>query len=78
MEFLEEGLIIMVIGFSTVFVFLTVMIFAMNIQTKVVEYLNKIFPPVVPQTAAPRAIKANDDVEIAIAVACATLKQNHG
>lgn len=75
---LEEGLTVMCIGFSTVFVFLIILIIAMNIQAVVVAYLNKVFPVAAPQTAAPKAIKASDDAEIAIAIACATLKQNHG
>ncbi len=76
---LELGLTVMCIGFSTVFVFLIIMIIAMNIQTAIIGYLNKVFP-VAPQGtgAAPKAIKASDDAEIAIAIACATLKQNHG
>lgn len=76
---LELGLTVMCIGFSTVFVFLIIMIFAMNIQTIVINYLNKVFP-VAPAggNSAPKAIKSSDDAEIAIAIACATLKQNHG
>jgi len=76
---LELGLTVMCIGFSTVFVFLIIMIIAMNIQTVIINYLNKVFP-VAPQggSAAPKAIKSSDDAEIAIAIACATLKQNHG
>ncbi len=74
----EEGLSVLLIGFSTVFVFLCILILAMGIQAKVIEYLNKVFPVVEPQTAAPKALKASDDAEIAIAIACATLKQNHG
>ncbi len=75
---LEEGLTVLAIGFSTVFVFLVIMIIAMNIQTVVIRYLNKVFPVAVPETATPKAIRTSDDTEIAIAIACATLKQNHG
>lgn len=75
---LEEGLTVMCIGFSTVFVFLIIMIIAMNIQTAVITYLNKVFPVAAPAGTAPKAIKASDDAEIAVAIACATLKQNHG
>ena len=76
---LELGLTVMCIGFSTVFVFLIIMIIAMNIQTVIINYLNKVFP-VAPAagSSAPKAIKSSDDAEIAIAIACATLKQNHG
>lgn len=75
---LELGLTVMSIGFSSVFVFLIILIVAMNIQTVVINYLNKIFPVAPQGGAAPKAIKASDDAEIAIAIACATLKQNHG
>lgn len=75
---LELGLTVMCIGFSTVFVFLIIMIIAMNIQTVIINYLNKVFPVVPQGSAAPKVIKSSDDAEIAIAIACATLKQNHG
>lgn len=76
---LEEGLIVLAIGFSSVFVFLTIMIFAMNIQAVVIEYLNKVFPVAAAEASSPKAVRSSsDDAEIAIAVACATLKQNHG
>ncbi len=75
---LELGLTVMCIGFSTVFVFLVILIVAMNIQTVVINYLNKVFPVAPQGSAAPKAIKSSDDAEIAIAIACATLKQNHG
>ncbi len=75
---LELGLTVMCIGFSTVFVFLIIMIVAMNIQTVIINYLNKVFPVAPQGSSAPKSIKASDDTEIAIAIACATLKQNHG
>ena len=75
---LEEGFTVLAIGFSTVFVFLVILIISMNIQTVVIRYLNKVFPVAVAETASPQAIKSSDDAEIAIAIACATLKQNHG
>ncbi len=76
---LEEGLTVLCIGFSTVFVFLTIMIFSMHIMTAVVNWLNKVFPVASPVAATSKSSKAaSDDAEIAIAVACAALKQNHG
>lgn len=78
MELLEQGLTVLLIGFSSVFFFLCLMIVAMGIQAKIIAYLNKIFPVAVAETASPKAIKASDDAEIAVAIACATLKQNHG
>ncbi len=75
---LELGGTVLLIGFSTVFIFLCILIIAMNIMASVIAYLNKVFPVAVPAAAAPKALKAGDDAEIAIAIACATLKQNHG
>ena len=43
MENLNIGITIMVIGMSTVFVFLVIMIVAMNITTKVIQVINKYF-----------------------------------
>lgn len=69
---LEEGLIAMCIGMGVVLSFLIILIFAMSIMSKVVGYLNKIFPEVV---AAPAKNKsksvsnAKEDEQIAIAIA---------
>lgn len=76
---LEEGLTVLAIGFSTVFMFLVILIFAMNIQAVVIRYLNKVFPVAAVEASSPKTIKSSsDDAEIAVAIACATLKQNHG
>ena len=77
-EIIEQGLTVMLIGFSSVFVFLCLMICAMFVQAKIIAYLNKVFPVAAAESASPKAIKASDDAEIAVAIACATLKQNHG
>lgn len=76
-----QGIIVMIIGFSTVFVFLTILIFAMHIQRAVVSYLNKIFPVAAPQAAASKAsktVRGGDDEVIAVAIAAACLKENFG
>lgn len=41
---LEDGFIVMIIGMGTVFVFLSIMIFAMHLNGKVLQVLNKFFP----------------------------------
>lgn len=69
METLHSGLTIMIIGMSTVFVFLTIMIFAMKITSKIIQFLNKYFPEA--ETEQKKNIKTNQDAEIALAVAVA-------
>ena len=68
---LKEGLIIMVIGMGTVFMFLTIMIVAMNLNEIILKFIGKHFPEEVPEEKkAPRKTD-NSDEEIALAVACA-------
>lgn len=66
-----DGLIITVVGMGTVFSFLTLLVFAMQISSKIVEMLNKIMPEeVTAPVAVPSRNKAtDDDVAVAIAVA---------
>ena len=67
---LNEGCILMATGMGTVFSFLVILWFAVSCMSKVVIYLNTLFPEAVKTVATPvRA--ANNDVEIAIAIAAA-------
>lgn len=50
---LKEGFIVMVIGMGTVFVFLSIMICAMNINGKVLQIVNKFFPEEIPAEKKP-------------------------
>ena len=72
----KDALFVMVIGMGTVFVFLTVMIWAMDFNGKVLQWVNKIWPEEVPEPAktARRAAQASDDEEVALAIACAMAK----
>ena len=63
-----EGLSIMAIGMGVVFSFLVITIFSMIIMSKVVGYLNTIFPEAVSQTGTSKK-SSSDDAEIAIAIA---------
>ncbi len=74
---LEDGLIVLSVGFFTVFVFLGVLIFAMNIMGNLIKYLNKLFPVAAPVGVAVKKQSAGVDEEIAVAIAAALLKQNH-
>lgn len=69
---LEEGLIAMCIGMGVVLSFLIILIFAMSIMSRVVGYLNKIFPEVVAAPAKAKsksASNAKEDEQIAVAIA---------
>ena len=70
---LTEGMTIMCIGITVVLTFLCVLIIAMNIMSKVVGYLNKIFPEQIIVLDKPSKIKNTSDDE-AIAVALAVIK----
>ncbi|MCR5261000.1 MAG: OadG family protein [Candidatus Gastranaerophilales bacterium] len=67
---LNEGCILMATGMGTVFSFLVILWFAVSCMSKIVIYLNKIFPEAV--KTAPAPVKtSSSDVEIAIAIAAA-------
>ena len=67
---LEDGFIVMIIGMGTVFVFLSIMIFAMHLNGKVQQVLNKFFPEEIPVEKKP-VQKSDNNEEIALAIACA-------
>ncbi len=67
---LINGINAMCVGMSVVFSFLVILVFAISITTKVVNYLNKLFPVIEPQAKASKKI-STDDSEIALAVALA-------
>ena len=72
----NDALLVMIIGMGTVFVLLTVMIWAMDFNGKVLKFVNKIWPEEVPEAAKParRAAQTSDDEEVALAIACAMAK----
>ncbi len=76
-EKLLEGLILMIIGMGVVVCFLYVMILVMMIMTKVVGYLNKLFPvqteEIVTKT---KKISQNVDEAIALALAAVVARKN--
>ena len=68
---LKEGLFVMTIGMGTVFIFLTVMILVMNLNSIFMQkVINKYFPEELPVEKKSQ----NNDEEIALAVACAYAK----
>ena len=74
MEALKEGFFIMVIGMGTVYIFLTIMIYAMNITKKILDFINKYFPEDIPQESKNKRDKTDNDAEIALAIAAAIHK----
>ena len=71
---LKQGLIIMIIGMGTVFIFLTIMIFAMNINEVVLKFVGKFFPEEVPEVKTVKKKTESSDDEVALAIACAVQK----
>lgn len=70
-----DGLIITVVGMGTVFAFLVLLVYAMSITTKAVEYLNKIMPEEVATAVVPARNKATED-DVAVAIAVAKMNMN--
>ena len=66
---LKEGLILMVVGMGTVYVFLIIMIYVMMLMEKVVIYLNKIMPEEVVEAVKKVSKSKNGNQEIAVAIA---------
>ncbi len=72
---LNEGLILISVGMGTVFSFLVILGFAVFCMSKVVLFLNKIFPEQVQATATARPASADNGVELAIAIAAAKMRK---
>ena len=70
MNNLENGFALLLIGMGTVLAFLTLLIFSMCIMSKVVGWLNKIFPEAVEEVkSAAKKVASNVDEAIAVAIA---------
>lgn len=65
---LTEGITIMIMGVGFVMAFLCILVFSMGIMSKVVCYLNKLFPEQVYIVEKPSK-KASDDEAVAVALA---------
>ena len=77
MNNLENGLALLLIGMGAVLAFLTVLIFFMRIMSKVVGWLNKIFPEATEEVKS-AVKKAASNVDEAIAVAIAAIMAKRG
>lgn len=75
-EVLESGLLLLVIGMGFVLCFLTILIFSMGIMSKIVLWLNKLFPEAVEEvTSAAKKVASNVDEAIAVAIAAIMAKK---
>lgn len=73
---LENGLILLVMGMGFVLCFLTILIFSMMIMSKIVMWLNKIFPEAVEEIkSAAKKVSSNVDEAIAVAIAAIMAKK---
>lgn len=66
---ISEGLRLMTIGMSTVFVFLIIMVFVMNFSAVIIKFINKYLPEKEePQKShINKAIESHEDIAIVIA-----------
>ena len=73
MNLVAEGLKFMVLGMTTVFLFLIVMVFVLNFQAKLIA---KYFPAKTPASPPPRSKNATtaDDTEVIAAIIAAIKK----
>ena len=69
---IEQGIVLMLMGMGTVFSFLVILIITMIVTYKVLTIINKIFPEAVIEATPAKKTAANDDAEIAIAIAAAS------
>jgi sodium pump decarboxylase gamma subunit len=74
---LADGLILLGMGMGFVLCFLVILIFVMGIMSKIVGYLNKLFPEAVEEVKTV-AKKASANVDEAIAVAIAAIMARKG
>lgn len=66
---LEDGTIVMLIGMVVVFLFLTILVLAMHLMSKIVLYFDKIFPQPVVETAYKKKSGKSNDEQVAVAIA---------
>ncbi len=70
---LSEGLKFMVLGMTTVFLFLILLIFVLKAQTKIIQKYFPPKPPSVPKSSASRAVSAGakDNSEVVAVITAA-------
>ena len=77
MNNLENGLALLAIGMGFVLSFLCLLIMGMMIMSKVVQYLNKVFPEAVEEIkTTAQKVSSNVDEAVAVAIAAIMAKRN--
>ena len=77
MTSLEDGLALLAIGMGFVLAFLVLLIIGMNIMSKVVLWLNKLFPEAVEEVKSTfKKAASNVDEAIAVAIAAIMARKN--
>ena len=72
---IQDGVVIMLIGMGVVFGFLAIMVFAMNLMSKIMQKLNAIFPEEIDEDKYAKKQNKSEDNEIALAIALACAKR---
>lgn len=75
-ELFKDGCLIMLIGMGSVFIFIQLMVWFMQINTKIIEFINKKFPePIEDDQYNIKKDKLQEGEAIALAIACAIHKR---
>ena len=69
MELFKNASVVMIIGMLSVFVFLIIMIFSMQVTAKIIEIINKYYPEKTTEEIKPKLKNQSEEEEIAVAIA---------
>lgn len=76
MSNLENGLALLMIGMGFVMAFLTLLIIGMTVMSRIIQWLNKLFPEAVEEVkSAAKKVSSNVDEAIAVAIAAIMAKK---
>jgi len=72
---LIDGLILMIVGMSVVFIFLTIMVIVMNCMTGIFQLYSKLFPEKKEESGMlEKVIDKNDEIAVVVAAVKAYVK----
>ena len=71
MSLVNDGIFITILGMGTVFLFLTLLIYVMQITEKVLKFIGKFFPEEIPEVKTTKKKVETKEDDIAVAIACA-------
>lgn len=77
-ELFKDGILVMIIGMGFVYFFIFIMIYAMELCSQAVNFINKIWPEEENEEKYVSKKKAtnNNDMEIALAITCAIMERS--